>query len=205
MLVRYERLVECYDVITRQFPSKIRIFLFAFYIWTWILFQLTRVTNMSLGLIIAYLPTMLMPSVSHKAPIKIIRATDDKGNEMTKQLEMFMKFKWDKSMCDDHGGIDLDVFVKYIGSSIVWIAYIMDYDIDDNTCNRFLSMVEDLNSLDDDKSDATIRNNKLTVNHFKKCVRLIVINTGKKIVHKLNGGTAELVPEDILFGEIDFF
>ena len=212
--------------LSKCIPSRLQMFLFGFYIWTWILFQLTKVANIMLGLIIMYLPYYLIPNVTPKTPVKIIKAIDDQGNEITKQLKLFMNFKWDKTMCDE-GGIDLDIFAKYIKSSVIWIAYILEYEVGGELYNGFTYAVELLDAipvndfLSDSNSDKetieneTIKNetknkqnNKVSsdfLNCLKKCIRLMIVNTDEKKIFKLNKDTTELIPEDIVFGEVNFF
>lgn len=218
-IIRYEKLKEVYEILTYYFPSKLRIFMFGFYIWTWVLLQFVIFANFILKSVITYSPTFFLPDVNPKIPIKIVKAMDDKGNNITKQLKMFMNFKWDPEMCDDAGGIDLDIFAEYIGSAIVWIAYIMEYDIDDKICEKFIEMATKVKKYDETENNKDILSNADTdndsnldinisepnkLNYFKKCIRIICINTSKKIAYKLKKNTTTLDAEDILFGELDF-
>lgn len=171
-------------------PDKTKIFLFAFWVWTWILFKLTLVANYVLGAIIKHLPQYLMPGIKTKIPVTIIKAVDCNGTEVTDKLQMFMNFKWDKTMFDKHGGVDLDIFFKYIGSSVVWIAYILDYDINTPTCMHFMTLLDNTDTPLDD---------------FKKYIKIVVIDAGKKIMHKLNTNTTTIETEDISFGEVNFY
>jgi hypothetical protein len=180
----------------KSFPDKTRIFLFAFWIWTWILFKLTLMANFFLGLVIIHLPNYLMPTIKSKTPVKIIRAIDNNGDEITDKLNLFMNFKWDKNMFDDNGGIDLDIFFNYIGSSAVWIAYIFDYEIDNEMCEKFVNFI-DLTNLDTTE--------RKPIDYFKKCIRIAVINTGEKIMYKLRQNNDNIQQEDVIFGEIDFY
>lgn len=213
-------------------PGKLQIVLFFLYVWTFVLFYMSKVANIILGALIRYLPNILMPSVSHSAPIKIIKATDGNGVEITKRLEMFMKFKWDESMCDN-GGIDLDIFFKYIGSTVIWVAYMFDYEITQNTATQFLTLIDDIEEYiktgqheSDVKSDITDVNKDLNQNssdsadspdsprtpetpeildQFKKCIRFLVVDSNKKMSYKLGKDSIAIEAEDILFGEVNFF
>lgn len=193
------------DSVIKIFPSRLQMFLYAFYVWSFVLFYLSRLANFTLGLIITYLPTLFIPKVSPAAPIKVLRAFDDRGRDITKRLCMFMKFKWDKQIGDD-GGVDLDKFVEHIGSSIIWVAYIMEYEISDTMFHNFLSLINSIEQNTDTSSNATVSCDNIDhpIDYFKRCVKFVIINTSKKVIYKLKKGTKELEPEPILFGEIDF-
>lgn len=170
-------------------PSKIKIFLFAFWMWTWILFKLTIIANYTLGIIITHLPKYLMPDIKTKTPINIIKAVDQNGIEITNKLQLFINFKWNKNMFDKNGGIDLDIFFTYIGSTVVWVAYVLDYDIN-NTCAQFIKLIN--------------HDNTKTLDTFTEYIKIAVIDTSTKIIHKLKqNNTVE--HEDILFGEVNFY
>jgi len=189
----------------------------ALYVWTWILFQLSRIGNFLLKIAIKTLPNIMLPDMTPKIPIKIIKAIDESGFDITKKLKMFMNFKWDKTHCDDEGGVDLDTFSEYIGSSIIMVAYIFDYDFNDEICDKFLEIIKsddrhrsvkqesgtEFESESDSPTevDYPIRD---PVGYFKKCIRLVAINTSKKILYKIKKDTLSLNTEDILFGEVDF-
>lgn len=175
-------------------PYKIQIFLSALYMWTWIFVQINKLTGYILGLIMAYMPNNFIMDLDPKSPIKIIRAFDNNSNDITRRLKMFMNFRWDKEMCDDQGGVDLEPFTKYIGSSIIWIAYVFEYDININTVEQFVKLVSDC--------EGNSSQSEHVVDDFKKCINIIMVNTGKKIIHKLKN--SKLSKEDILFGEVDF-
>ncbi|MGL5936554.1 MAG: hypothetical protein ACRCZI_13150 [Cetobacterium sp.] len=212
---------ETFDNIVNMLPDKVRIFMIALYIWTWLLFYLTKFANFMLMLVITYLPRLFTPSVKPKTPITIIKAVNEFGVDITKKLNLFMKFKWDEEICDGRGGIDLDTFTEYISSSIIWISYIVNYDIDDMISKNFIKYIQMLDSykdcqiesnimrneqLNDNTSDQTeVNENGIPLDYFKKCIRFIVIITSKKIVYKLKRHTEVLEKEEILFGEIDMF
>lgn len=209
--ILFEEIIQLCDNIiasfTQLFPSRMEMFLYAFYVWSCILFYITKFANFMLGMIITFLPTLLMPNVSTKSPVRILRAVDEKGTDITKRLNMFMKFKWDNDMCDDKGGVDLDKFSDYIGSSIIWIAYILEYEINDSTYNNFMMLINDIEKNADNTSDltTTCENYNYPLEYFKKCIKFVVINTSKKVIYKLKKNTKDLEPESILFGEVDFF
>jgi hypothetical protein len=214
-VIRFDKTYEYLSRVTEYLPDRIRIFMAATYVWAVILFYIVKFANIMLGLIIMYLPTLFLPRVNPKNSIKILKAVDDRGNEITKQLNMFMLFKWDKEMCDDKGGIDLDKFTDYIGSTLIWVAYILDYDISEDSCKQFLSFLppeafektppDECESDQDDNSDRTKTSVLPHVNCIKKCIRYIFINTSKRIMYKLKKSSDEIIAEDIVFGEVNFF
>ena len=120
---------------------------------------------------------------------------DGNGKEITDKLNMFINFKWDKNMFDTNGGVDLDIFFKYIGSSVIWVAYILDYEINNNMCTKFINFVS---KVDTDKNDYTI-------DHFKTYIKIAVIDIGSKIINKLQKDKKTIDSEEILFGEVNFY
>lgn len=181
-------------------PYKVHILLTALYIWTWIFFQLNKLTGFILESIIKYAPDYLLPNytlsgTNPKIPIKVIRAFSANHQDITKRLKFFMNLKWDPDMCDYKGGVDLDTFSQYIESGIIYIAYVFDYQINLNTLDKFLDLIEtaEENGGDYDSDDELAS--------FKQYVNIAIINIGKKIVTKLKNGKLE--NEDILFGELN--
>ncbi len=41
-----------------------------------------------------------------------------------------MNMKWDKDL-GDHGSADMNVFLDYLGTAIIYIIYILDYEDSD--------------------------------------------------------------------------
>jgi hypothetical protein len=190
-------------------PSGMQMFLFAFYIWTWMLFQLTRVLNNILGLILIYVPNYLTPSnitqcLNSNIPVQIVKAFDDNGNDITEKLKLFMNFKWDRDMCDDKGGIDLDTFLNYLNTSFIWISYIMKYDINIISYLNFTDFVSNMGE------DGLGKVGK--IDELKKCIQMMVVNTSKKIIHRLKENKEasrsddlfSIEIDDIVFGEVEF-
>lgn len=211
-LIKTDDIKDVFQRIANSLPDRVRIFMLALYVWTYILFYITKLANFMLMLIITYLPNLFTPTVKPKTPITVLKAVNDVGDDITKKLNMFMKFKWDEEICDGRGGIDLDTFSEYISSSIIWISYIINYDIDDTISKNFIKytqlldgFVEPQLEVCDSKSDKTEVNNGIPLEYFKKCIRFIIINTTKKVVYKLKKNTEVLEPEEILFGEIDLY
>lgn len=172
---------------------RVRIFLAAFYVWAWILFQFNKFIGLIFERILKYTPNKLLPNVVPKIPIKILQAFDITNNtDITKKLNIFTNFKWDKEAADDKGGINIEPFAKYIESSIIWVAYALELDISENACNQFISMLETVEQKHLDFGDIHIKNN----------ISYILIDISKKLIYKF--AKNKLVKDDILFGEIDF-
>jgi hypothetical protein len=111
-------------MLIKYLPDKTKIFLAAFWIWTWILFWISRLTNYILYLLLTWIPNGLTPKLTQKTPVYILEAKDGEGNLITNKLNLLLNLKWDKEMCDGRGGIDLDKFADYLGTSIIWMKNI---------------------------------------------------------------------------------
>ena len=175
-------------------PYKIQIFLFGLYVWTWIFFQINKFIGFILASIIKYMPDHLI-SVTPIIPVKILKAFDGKNNDITNRLRFFMNYSWDNEMCDEQGGVDLEPFCNYISSSVVWVAYYFDFQVDENVCNQFSYLVE----LVEEKGGVFPNDEN---NPFKKNIKFILIDTCKKIIYRLKEDKIE--KQDIIFGEIGF-
>jgi hypothetical protein len=132
-------------------------------------------------------PDRFTPTLKPNAPVKVIKATDSKGNIITNKLKLFMNLRWDKEMCDDQGGVDLDNFAKYIGSSVLWVAYLLEYELG-NEYETFINSTKD----NDYSSDS-----------LRLLLRSIIIDVGNKLVYKLHDDD-DVHPRNILFGEVNF-
>ncbi len=168
-------------------PDRTRIFLAAFWTWTWILFWLSRIANYMLYLVLKYIPNVITPRLGQKTPIYILKAMDTDGNSIINKLILFLNLKWDKDMCDSHGGVDLDSFANCIGTSVIMIAYLLEYDLDESSKKLLTESFDEHN--------------------FKKIIKLMTIDFSKKIMHKFFYSEDKKIEqiEDILFGEINFF
>lgn len=176
-----------------------QILLVALRIWVWFLMQLNILSNLMLRLIIVGIPSSVMPNITPNIPIRVIKAVNENGFDITKKLNMFMNYKWDNDMCDD-GGIDLDSFCEWIGSGIILISYILECDISNENCDRFLTFIKKLEPTDESASPVEID----SLYKFKKHLRIIVVDASKKILYKLKNNSVKLNEENILFGEVSF-
>src|SRR6476620_7326530 len=113
----------------------------AIHIWTFIMFYFAKMYNFIIMLIITYNYNILTPDINPSLPVRIIKAIDNNGNDVTKKLKLYMKFYWDSEMLDNRGGIDLDNFTKFISSPNLCIIYILEDDIDKNIYSKFINMV----------------------------------------------------------------
>lgn len=170
-----------------RIPDRTRMFLGALWVWSWVLLQMTIFANFMLRLVIQWLPNYLMPHINPTSPVKVIEAADEKGNRITDKLNLFLNLKWDAEMFENKGGADLDKFLEYLGTSIIWIAYLMEYD-------KNPSYADVLNTIKD--------NGRISTDDLAKLARIAVIDTKDKIISKINKD--EHSDEDILFGEVNF-
>lgn len=171
-------------------PNRMQIFMSAIYVWAYILMQLNILGNLILKLVIIGIPNMMQPNFVPNIPLRVIKAVDENGFDVTNKLITFINFKWQDNC------IDLDSFCEYIGSSIVLISYILTVDISDDVCDKFLNFVKSIESPDTQCVE------KINIFELKKHIKTIMVNTSKKIIYKLKNDTVE--KEDIIFGEIEF-
>ncbi len=170
-----------------QIPDRTKIFLGALWIWSWVLLQLTIFANFVLRLIIQWLPNYLMPSIKPTSPVKVIEASDENGNNVKDKLNLFLNLKWDPEMFDNRGGADLDKFLEYLGTSIIWVAYLMEYD-------KEPSYADVLNIIKE--------HGRISHDELNELVRIAIIDAKNKIIDKFGRHIRQ--NEDILFGEVNF-
>jgi hypothetical protein len=214
-----------------KMPDKMQMIAIAFYMWAWILFQISSFFTFMLKMIIVHMPNYFIPSMSlKKTNINIIKAVDDNSNDITNKIKLFMNLNWDKEAVDEKGGIDLDKFTEYIKSSCIWILYFIESDFDDNIdktaeilekIKKIIKKKRDIPSaealqtgtvLDEmdisDSNDTKVLSETVDIyaelKSFVKYIRLIVVNTEDKYTIKVND-KQETELEDILFGEVNFF
>ena len=171
-------------------PVKTKIFLAAFWMWTWILFQISNMFNKMLKFVLYWIPNNFTPTfetITSKPNIKLIEARDGFGKVITNKLKLFMNLKWDKTMCDDKGGVDLDIFCKHIGSSIVWVVYLLDYEINP-IYDEFVTSIQE---------------NNFNMNKVHKFIKTAIIDISNKVIKKFDTYTNQ-TEESILFGEVNF-
>jgi hypothetical protein len=195
---------------------KVRTIVFMLYIWTCIIYQFTRFVDFILMCIISYIPNILVPNISSKTPVRILRATDQYGNDITKKLKLFMRFRWDYEINNEEGdtnngfdinngytgGIDLDAFIDYIGASVIWIAYVFEYDIDDIIFSELINLIHSSKLFGSTKSHVITK----PIEYFRRTIRFLSIVTEQKMMYKLNNDAypAPIKKEPITFGEINF-
>lgn len=176
--------------IKEYIPDKTKIFLSAFYIWTWIIFQMTQAFNYMLSLIIKSAPDAMIiynfGRFNKNNNVSILKASSGNSTEITNKLKLWLNLKWDKNACDDTGGANLDQFAQYAGVSVLWIGYLLNYDKQD-----------EYKQFSDSMDNGVVDYNKLT-----NLIKYIAIDFNKKIIYRfLNNETTQ---EDMLFGEVNF-
>jgi len=195
---------------------KARIVVFMLYVWTCIVYKFTRFVDFILMCIVAYVPNILVPSISSKTPVRILHATNKYGNDITKKLKLFMRFRWNPEINNEDGtanngfdanngytgGIDLDAFINYIGSSVIFIAYVYEYDIDDIMFSELINLVYSGKLSDPTKSRIITK----PIEYFRRTIRFMAIVADKKMMYKFNNESypAPIKKEPIIFGEINF-
>lgn len=167
-------------------PDKTRLFLAALWVWTYILFWFNRLLQAVLKIILVWLPNQLTPTISYKTPpIRVLEARDGFGRVITNKLKLFINNNWDNSIAE-RGGVDLDMFCKYIGSSVIWVVYMFDYEID----NKY------------DEYITAIQNKKFTSRDMHGFIKTAIIDISNKIIKKFDN-INEYRAEEIIFGEFD--
>ncbi len=165
-------------------PDKTKIFLAALWLWTWVLLQFNRLCGMILKCILISMPDNYVPVPRVSVPVKVIKARDASGNIITNKMQLFLNMKWDQDLFDGKGGIDIDQFAKYVGTSFIWVAYILEYELG-TSYNKFISLMK-----------VGHINSKI----FEELIRGVAIDVKNKLLYKLSN----LEPESILFGEVNF-
>lgn len=171
---------------------KVKIFLFAFKIWTWILFYLTRMFNYGLGLILVWIPDDFVPSLNsiyNNKNIYILGAKDSFGRTITNKLNLFSNLKWDKTSNDIGGSVDLDMFCKYIGSAIIWVAYFTEADMMPKKYEVFMDKIHQQNFKSED---------------IHALIRTAIIDVSNKLIHKMDATDFRTTTDNIYYGEVEF-
>ncbi len=162
---------------------KVKILLFIFWSYTWLCFQFSKLCEFLLKNILIWVPDKYIPIFKTSTnPVNIVKACDDNGNIITSKLQLFLNAKWDKDMCDDKGGVDIDLFTKYLNIKSIWVVYSLQYDLD-ALHNTFIW---------------DVKNNEITQSYVTKLIKFIIINVEKKCLFKMGKF------ESIMFGEINF-
>jgi len=171
-----------------------------------------------------YIPNILIPDITVNTKVKILRATNCYGNDITKRLKIYMLIKWDPEINRDDalmsnhicthmnghpsvhtddsigGGIDFDLLLRYIGSPAIYIAYIHDYDINDVLFADLMKFVHS-NITGVDYIDKT-----KPIDYFKRTICFMSVVADQKMMYKLNSSMHEFTirKEPIAFGEVNF-
>lgn len=115
------------------------IFLFTLKLWTYFFRYCLKILDFFLYTLIKFLPdsgiiydgrhlvNWFNPN-KQRENVNIIDARDHNNNTITNKLKLFLNFNWDKSACDELGGINIEKFCEWVGSSMIWIAYVLEYE-----------------------------------------------------------------------------
>ncbi len=128
------------------------------------------------------MPDGLVPSIPVKVPIKVLSAKDNNGRAITNKLNLFLSLRWDKEINDGKGGIDVNEFARQLGATIIWAAYLLEYQLGP-MYNEFILAT---------KQDFKLRD-------FDKLLRAVIIDVGNKLIYR-DGGAVE----QLHFGELGF-
>jgi hypothetical protein len=167
----------------KYLPDRAQLFLAAFWLWTWLLFQFNKLCGVILKCILIWVPDNYVPVIARSAvPVKILKACDAGGNTITNKLQLFLNMKWDLDLFDGKGGIDIEQFVKCVGSSIIWVAYILEYELGPSY-DAYMRLMQEGN---------------FAPNAVSKLLRAITIDAKNKLLYKLGN------IDHMLFDEVNF-
>jgi hypothetical protein len=123
---------------------------------------------------------------ANKKPITLLEARDEFGNYITNKLDLYMNSKWNQQ----DNNIDLDNFAYQIGSSIIWIAYLLECDK-----THFYKELED-----------SLKNNTFDNLKIQSIIKVAFIDFSEKFIYKFKNNCVdeyEINKGNILFGEIE--
>jgi len=166
-----------------KLPDKTKIFLGAPWLWTWILLQFNKLCQTILHGILYWVPNNYIPIFTkclNKSPVKLIKAMDMRGNDITNKLNLFLNLRWDDSL----GGVDIKDFARYLGTTFIWVIYLLEYELSP-IYNDFIK---------------SIHSKKFNNKDFNKLFKALVIDLSKKIIYRLEKN----IEEDLVFGETVF-
>lgn len=175
----------------KEISTRLTIFMQVFYLWTLMVFYLSTFVNYLLGIVIRTFPDNMIPPI-RGYPVNVVKAVDESGNEITNKLNLFMKYAINITSGED-SIFDLDMFYEYIGSSIIWIMYIMEYD----DIPVYKDLADVCNSGNPQDISVFMQNN---ANRF---VSEILIDNIKKKIYRIEKNNI-CIEQDILFGEVEF-
>ncbi len=165
-----------------RIPDRVQIFMASFWLWTWFLLQFSRICQIMLKFILKWVPDNYLPGLPEclkKSPIKLVRALDHKGRNITNRLNLFLNLTWDNKIENETGeqvgGINVSTFSRYIETTAIWIVYLLEYNI---------------NLFDDEIDESS----------FEELLKAIWVDVEKKLVYRQ--GDSDESP--LLFGELTF-
>lgn len=180
-----------------KLPDKTQLFLAAFWTWTWILLQFNKLCQVILHSILAWAPDSCIPTIPsylNRTPIKLIKAFDKEGNAITNKLNLFLNLRWDPEIevnsetNEDNtpvsGGVDINDFGRYVGTTAIWAAYLLDYKLSP-IYNEFIE---------------STKNKCFSSKDFDKLFKAILIDISNKLVYRLGSERSE----PLQFGEVAF-
>lgn len=115
--------------------SRVKIFMFAMYVWAFILYNLTRLSGWCLMTFMRMVPDSCSPRGLPliKPPVNVVEAgvklRDGSTAKVTNRLSMFIGSKW-KSV-NNSPSIDLDRLADAMGWVMLWICYTKEIDLED--------------------------------------------------------------------------
>jgi len=172
---------------------RTKIFLMAIYMMTFIMFYLTKFFNFILYLVLQYIPDKFIMVKFHNIgkkkgrKVHILHAEGENGEPLTNKLDLYMNLFWDKE--NDDQSIDINKFGLYVGSSIIWIAYLLECDQNKNY-KDFKNKIN-MNEFDKEK--------------FTGLLKTIIVSIGEKIVYKFNKELDDYEKKgNVIFGELNF-
>ena len=171
-----------------NFSHKAKIFMSAIWLYSWVIFCLTKIFNYCLYLALSYVPDqfIIYNFMKKRDNICILLAKDGRGKTITNKLKLFMDLK----SVDKNGEITFSIneFGQFIKTTFIWLAYIFKIEGENY---KYL-----INSLD---------KNTFQVKDMEKAVNFLIVEIGEKMLLKFKNGellSEAVTKEDILFGDI---
>ncbi len=162
-----------------RIPHRAQIFLGAFWLWTWILLQFNKLNQFILSGILIWVPDNFIPMLrTKKVPVKLVKVIDKNGKNITNKLNLFLNLKWDDR------GVDIRDFARYVGTTVIWAAYLLEYE---------LSPIYD-------EFIFSTKSEDFCGKDFDKLFKAIIIDVSNKLIYRIGKET----PDNILFGQVTF-
>lgn len=112
-----------------RLPTHIESLMFGLWVWTKIIYYLSRTLNAILSKILKHAPDQYTYDFNHllflksNVPnIKMIAAQDNYGNIITNRLKLYMNYYWDNEI-GDNGGVDMDKFSELLKIEQIALIY----------------------------------------------------------------------------------